>query len=185
MTDAPVTASRSALMSRIRSRDTEPEALLRSALWSHGLRYRVAARTPVGRPDIVVPSKKLAVFVDGCFWHGCPEHYVRPRSRPDFWAAKLLENVSRDIRQTLELERQGWRVVRAWECEVHESLLSVVKRVLDPTQNQDGRAWRVFRVDEGASPEEEVRHLRELRGAKPDDLVEQKRHTRKWKRAER
>lgn len=87
-----------------RSQHTRPEVLLRQALWRAGLRYRLHTRTPVGRPDIVFPRQKVAIFIDGCFWHGCPEHYVRPRSRPEFWAAKLLTNFERDHRQTRELE---------------------------------------------------------------------------------
>jgi DNA mismatch endonuclease (patch repair protein) len=183
MVDDEVTAARSALMGRIRSRDTEPETLLRAAQWARGLRYRLNARTPVGKADIVVPGQKLAVFIDGCFWHGCPDHYVRPRSRADFWAAKLLENTTRDIRQTAALEALGWRAVRVWEHDVHESLPAVVEEILIPAGPNGRLAWRVFQVDEHeADPKIERRHLRELRSLAVDRVVEQQRHTRKWKR---
>jgi DNA mismatch endonuclease (patch repair protein) len=183
MVDHDVTAARSAVMRRIRSRDTEPEKLLRAALWAHGLRYRLNARTPVGKADIVVPGKRLAVFIDGCFWHGCPEHYVRPRSRADFWAAKLLENTGRDIRQTGALESQEWRAVRVWEHDVHESLPAVVEEILMPAGARERLAWRVYQVDEDETdPTMERRHLRELRGLAADRVISQRRHTRKWKR---
>ena len=121
--------SRSEQMSRIRGKDTEPERLLRTALWAAGMRYRLHARTPVGRPDLVFPGPKVAVFIDGCFWHGCPLHYARPRSREEFWATKLTTNVERDARLSAELASEGWRVVRLWEHEVVEDLAGCVSRV--------------------------------------------------------
>src|SRR4051794_31349953 len=104
-------------MSRIRGANTTPELIVRRGLWKCGLRYRLHAKTPGGKADIVVPSAKFALFIDGCFWHGCPEHYVRPGSRNEFWDAKLRENVDRDRRQTLKLDAEGWTVVRVWEHE--------------------------------------------------------------------
>src|SRR5262245_41107618 len=100
-------------MSRIRGKDTAPELALRHALWHRGLRYRKSVRVLGVRPDLTFLRAKLAVFVDGCFWHGCPEHYVRPRSESRaFWASKLRNNTDRDERQTRALEEQGWTVVR-------------------------------------------------------------------------
>src|SRR5262245_51945914 len=116
-------------MARIRPRDTSPERLLRKHLWNAGLRYRLHVPTPAGRPDIVFVSRRVAVFVDGCFFHGCPDHYVRPRSSCAFWAEKLAANVRRDIDQTRELERLGWRVCRIWEHEVFENPSRVAKRI--------------------------------------------------------
>ena len=113
----PPDPKRSALMSRIRGSDTTPELLLRQRLWSDGLRYRLKYKVPAGRPDLVFPGARVVVFMDGCFWHGCPDHYVRPSSRSTFWAQKLAENVERDQRQTRELEAAGWRVIRIWEHE--------------------------------------------------------------------
>src|SRR5712692_8006639 len=116
--------SRSEQMARIRGRDTLPEIRLRRALWRAGLRFRLKHPGMRIRPDLVLSCDafRLAVFIDGCFWHGCPEHYVPPRSAIDFWAKKLAENVQRDRRQTLALECADWHVVRFWECEVIESL---------------------------------------------------------------
>src|SRR5689334_4318438 len=111
--------TRSEQMARIRSSNTAPEQLLRAALRSEGLRFRIGTCAPGSRPDVVFAGRRVAVFIDGCFWHGCPEHYLRPRSRPDYWAVKLATYVERDRRQTAELTSLGWRVCRVWEHEVH------------------------------------------------------------------
>lgn len=121
--------ARSEIMARVRSRNTRPELILRSSLWSRGFRYRLNARIFDVRPDFVFPRQRVAVFVDGCFWHGCPAHYTRPVSRRDYWAGKLQQNVLRDVRQTQELEAAGWRTVRIWEHEVSSDLNAAVARV--------------------------------------------------------
>lgn len=90
-------------MARIRGKDTGPEVALRRALWQAGLRYRLGMRVEGTRPDLTFPRARLVVFVDGCFWHGCPLHYVRPRTKEEFWALKLAVNTDRDRRQTVLL----------------------------------------------------------------------------------
>lgn len=158
--------SRSDQMARIKGRHTTPERTLRSMLWSKGLRYRVHGRTPVGRPDIVFPSTRIAVFIDGCFWHGCPMHYVRPRTRDAFWAEKLFANVERDRRQTLQLEQEGWRVLRFWEHQVEEEIKAVLDEIAAAASGGCGPAlpgWRVCRVDALESRGEERRYLVDLR----------------------
>lgn len=137
-------------MARIKGRDTKPETRLRRALWQRGLRYRLDARVPVGKPDIVFPGQRLVVFVDGCFWHGCPLHYVRPRSRCDFWAEKLRANVERDRRHTETLEAAGFAVLRLWEHDVEDALeraTDTVEQALRHGRFATGPAWRVVRVD--------------------------------------
>lgn len=99
--------TRSQQMARIKGKLTKPEVFLRQALWQRGARYRLHHKTPVGRPDIAFPGPRLAVFIDGCQWHGCPKHYVRPRSRNEFWADELSTNVERDQRQTRAIEAAG------------------------------------------------------------------------------
>jgi DNA mismatch endonuclease (patch repair protein) len=177
--------SRSEQMSRIHGEDTSPERLLCAALSRRGLAFDAHARTPVGRPDVVIPATQVAVFIDGCFWHGCPEHYVRPRTRREFWSAKLVENTTRDRRQTAALELQGWRVVRAWEHEVFVSLEEVVGRVVVAAQGGLGApedSWRVFRVDVlDADTDLERRHLVTLRDPQREMVVDAKRTTTKWK----
>lgn len=125
-----IDAVRRANMARIRGENTRPELQLRQALWRRGLRYRIGLRVERARPDMVFPARKIAVFVDGCFWHGCTEHYVRPRSRPQFWAAKLASNTTRDRMQTQRLLDAGWKVLRVWEHEIKAGLDEVVERVM-------------------------------------------------------
>ncbi len=182
----PPPFSRSEQMARIRGRNTRPERRLRSALWLAGLRYRLHTPIPGARPDVVMPSRRVAVFVDGCFWHGCPVHYVRPRSRTDHWAGKLRENVDRDRQQTLALEALGWKVVRVWEHEVDEALAAVVKRVqgavsgLPEEVRPDWRVVQVEELDSGARIER--RHLEQLRNRDARRTEEGRRITAKWRR---
>jgi DNA mismatch endonuclease (patch repair protein) len=105
-------------MSRLRRRDTAPEVLLRSALHRRGLRFRVDRPLEFDRrrrADIVFPRERVAVFVDGCFWHGCPEHATFPRANAEFWRAKLANNIRRDRDTDERLRRSGWVVLRFWE----------------------------------------------------------------------
>lgn len=170
-------------MSRIRGRNTAPERRLRQALWAQGHRYRLHTRTPVGSPDVVFKQRKVAVFVDGCFWHGCPTHYVRPRSNVQLWQTKLLANVARDRRQSLELERLGWRVVRLWEHDIGERLQSSVAAVVTALLVATWSApvdWRVVRVEEiDADTRLERRYLEELRRLDLSRVVEAVRSTSK------
>lgn len=181
--------TRSEQMSRIRGRDTAPELVVRGGLWAAGLRYRLHAKTPGGRADIVIPGARFALFVDGCFWHGCPEHYVRPRSRNEFWDAKLRENVDRDRRQTLALENAGWRVLRVWEHEISEAPTSVLERAMaaiGTVRFRPRAQWRVVRVEfldrEG---QRECRHLEDLRDDRRRKTEEGARSTRKTGRIRR
>ena len=103
-----------------RRTDTKPETSLRSLLHESGLRFRkdYPVRLPSGKAihiDIAFTRKKLAVFVDGCFWHSCPEHGTLPKSNGEYWIPKLKENVNRDRANVADLKRAGWRVLRIWE----------------------------------------------------------------------
>ena len=150
--------SRSEQMSRIKGSDTQPEVLLRRAL----KRGRTGQKIGRIRPDLVlIRPKRVAIFVDGCFWHGCPDHYVRPRSSGTFWSDKLRENTERDSRQTILLRADGWLVIRLWEHEVREDLHAAatkVGRAIDGSRNQLDR-WRVVRV----TPLDSTNERRELR----------------------
>ena len=117
-------------MASVRSKNTKPELRLRKALWAAGLRYRLSHRFRLpGRPDLAFPGKKLAVFVDGCFWHGCPLHATFPKANKLFWDKKLRENRERDVRVDDQLDSMGWRVIRVWEHEVKEDLSGTVERI--------------------------------------------------------
>ncbi|MEK6251657.1 MAG: very short patch repair endonuclease [Actinomycetota bacterium] len=121
--------SKSEQMARVRSSNTKPELTLRRELWRRGLRYRLGVRLP-GRPDICFIGRRVAVFVDGCFWHGCPDHYTAPRQNWEFWQAKLERNMERDRRVDRELQDAGWSVLRLWEHQTHgESLVEAVEAV--------------------------------------------------------
>jgi DNA mismatch endonuclease (patch repair protein) len=113
-------ARRSAMMGRIRSKETKPEVAVRKAAHGMGHRFRLHRRDLPGSPDLAFPAKKLALFVHGCFWHRhehCRFAYT-PKSNIEFWATKFRNNVARDARATSELESLGWRVAVIWECEV-------------------------------------------------------------------
>ncbi len=112
-------ATRSYVMSRIRGRNTKAEVVLRRQLWARGLRgYRTHTALP-GRPDIAWSRARLAIFVDGCFWHGCPKCRIpTPASRVGYWAPKLRRNRLRDRRVDRQLHQLGWTTVRLWEHEV-------------------------------------------------------------------
>jgi DNA mismatch endonuclease (patch repair protein) len=108
---------RSALMSRIRTKDTGIELTVRKGLHRAGLRYRLGGAGLKGRPDIVLPKYRAVIFVHGCFWHGhdCPL-FRTPKSRSAFWKAKIEGNVQRDLRNIAQLQSEGWHVETVWEC---------------------------------------------------------------------
>jgi len=117
---------RSKIMSAIRSKNTKPELALRRALWAQGLRYRIQYGKE--KIDIAFPSKKVAVFVDGCFWHGCPIHSHIPKSNPNYWIPKLQKNKERAILKNELLRNTGWNVLHFWEHEMND-LDSIVKKI--------------------------------------------------------
>ncbi len=171
-------------MSRIRGRNTSPELLLRQALTRAGLRYRIHYATPAGRVDVAFPREKLAIEVDGCFWHGCPEHYVRPRGRASFWAEKLTANVERDRAQTLALLAAGWRVLRYWEHEVATDVRTVAADILFRLRHRAAmrrRLWRVNRVEPlDPAGNRERRWLTDLFNRERSRVIECRRSTAKW-----
>ena len=128
MADTMTPEQRSRCMSRIRSKDTRPELMLRSALWRAGLRFSVKGKLP-GRPDICFTRAKLAVFIDGCFWHNCPIHGTRPKSNAGYWNSKIEGNRSRDLLILARLDEIGWKGLRFWEHEVKEDVGSIVAAI--------------------------------------------------------
>ncbi|WP_312738917.1 very short patch repair endonuclease [Stenotrophomonas sp.] len=120
MVDVMSSAVRSALMSRIRAKNTKPEIIVRRQLWARGFRFRLHSKGLAGKPDLVLPKWKAAVFVHGCFWHrheGCPLFRL-PKTRSDFWDAKLAANRQRDLAAVRTLLSMGWRVAVVWECAI-------------------------------------------------------------------
>ena len=118
--ERPPTAQRSMTMSLVRSRDTGPEVDVRKRLFRAGFRYRLHARSLPGKPDLVLPRFKIAVFVHGCFWHGhsCSRGNRRPKTNQAYWDAKLRRNIARDARNLGDLRESGWEVFEIWECDV-------------------------------------------------------------------
>jgi DNA mismatch endonuclease (patch repair protein) len=134
---------RSEVMSRVRGKDTKPEMRVRRFLHAAGLRYRTNVRTLPGRPDIVFASRRIAIFVHGCFWHrhaGCAATRM-PKTRVDFWSAKFAGNVTRDERSLESLRSQGWSIIVIWECETEDAavLNRLANRIHDTEKT--GRTW--------------------------------------------
>lgn len=122
MTDRVDPATRSATMSRIRGKNTQPEMIVRRTAHAMGLRFRLHRRDLPGKPDIVLSKHRLIIFVHGCFWHrhaGC-SNCTTPKTRMEFWMKKFTDNVERDRRVQVELRRLGWRVAVIWECETKD-----------------------------------------------------------------
>ncbi|HEX3955779.1 MAG TPA: very short patch repair endonuclease [Trebonia sp.] len=133
----PLTPGRSRNMQGNRRTDTKPELALRSALHALGYRYRKDFRIDLPqrrvRPDIAFTRRKVAVFIDGCFWHACPEHGSQPKNNEWYWSPKLLRNVERDRAADDALTQAGWTVVRLWEhVPVADAVAAVVGAVGDP-----------------------------------------------------
>lgn len=131
MTDTLTPHDRSALMGRIRGRDTKPELFIRQSLHAMGYRFRTHVQRLPGCPDLVFSKRNSVILVHGCFWHrhGCTKTYT-PKSREEFWRRKFADNVIRDRRNQNLLEEDGWRVLVVWECEV-ESDATILDQIAD------------------------------------------------------
>ena len=127
----PSSPARSQLMGRVRRSGTGPELALRRALHRVGLRYRLRAGEGLpGTPDIAFRRSRVAVFVDGCFWHSCPRHRSTPKANAPFWQAKIERNRARDVRANRALRARGWTVVRVWAHDVDTRIDRAVGRVV-------------------------------------------------------
>jgi DNA mismatch endonuclease, patch repair protein len=143
--DRVTPAQRSENMRRIRSADTEPEMIVRRHMHAAGLRFRVHRRDLPGCPDLVFPSRRVCLFVHGCFWHGCPHCRTGRRavqSRPEYWAPKIVRNRLRDKANRLRLEGEGWHVLELWACELKDG--GILARAVETV--------RKFRCHKGKIP---------------------------------
>ncbi|WP_340645976.1 DNA mismatch endonuclease Vsr [Phenylobacterium sp.] len=123
MTDVYSPEKRSAVMARVKGKDTAPEIKVRKALTALGARYRLHRKDLPGSPDIVLPGRRLAIFVDGCFWHGhdCARGARVPKANRDYWVAKVGRNRARDAAAREALAGLGWRVETIWECDLKDA----------------------------------------------------------------
>lgn len=129
MTDVLTKKQRSYNMSRIKSKNTRPELCLRRLLIHNKIRkFRRHYNLP-GKPDFVFPANKLAIFIDGCFWHKCPECFILPATRRKFWIEKIGKNVKRDKTINRTLKKMGWRILRFREHEIETNPLKVIRKI--------------------------------------------------------
>lgn len=125
MADNHTKEIRSMNMSHIRYKDTKPEIIVRSFLHKNGFRFRKNDKRYPGKPDIILPKYKVAIYVNGCFWHmhDCGR-FVLPKSNTDYWSNKLNNNKKRDVQHYENMEKAGWKVILVWECEISEERLN-------------------------------------------------------------
>jgi DNA mismatch endonuclease (patch repair protein) len=117
-------------MAAIRGKDTAPELSLRKALSAAGLRFRKDYKIGRRRIDIAFPQQKVAVYVDGCFWHGCPKHYRAAKSNTKYWGPKIARNIERDKETNKDLRKRGWKVLRFWEHQIEYGIQHVAPRIV-------------------------------------------------------
>jgi len=128
---------RSEIMSKIRGKDTKIEILIRKRIWAKGIRYRIHCRGVPGTPDICSKTRRIAVFLDGCFWHGCPRCSKKlPETNKDFWRKKIEENRKRRKKVLLKLREEGYKVLQFWECEIKEDPDGVAEKIAKVWENQ-------------------------------------------------
>ena len=134
MADVHTKEQRSYNMSRIKSKDTKPEMLVRRFLHSNGFRYRLHVKDLPGKPDIVLPKYKTVIFIHGCFWHGHKDckFFVVPKTRTEWWLNKINGNIANDERASTSLKKTGWKIINLWECDVkmakvEKTLLQLIK----------------------------------------------------------
>lgn len=129
MTDVLTKRQRSYCMSRIRGKDTQPELILRKAISGAGIRgYRLKYKL-LGKPDIVFPKRKIAIFIDGCFWHKCPKCFSELSTTKKYWVKKIQSNIDRDQRVNKTLKKMGWKILRIWEHDTERNLNICLLRI--------------------------------------------------------
>jgi DNA mismatch endonuclease (patch repair protein) len=142
MTDVHTKEIRSYNMSRIKSRNTKPELLVRKFLFANGFRYKLHDKKLPGKPDIVLPKHKTAIFIHGCFWHGHPncKKFVLPKTRTEWWLNKISANKTNDTKSLKALTKNGWKIIIIWECRLKPKklnrTLSILLSTLSPFPNK-------------------------------------------------
>lgn len=129
-TDKISSSLRSLTMSKIRSKETSLEKILRSLLWKNGIRYRKNSPKYFGKPDLLFKQKKIVAFIDSCFWHGCPQHLRMPTSNKEYWIRKIKRNRERDAQVNAYYRSKSWKIIRIWEHE-YKNLNEVIIKFMD------------------------------------------------------
>lgn len=122
---------RSEIMSRVKSKDSKIETLFRKELWKTGLRYRKNSSKYFGKPDIVLPKYKTAIFIDSCFWHGCKKHCRIPTTRKGYWKTKIERNRQRDKEVGKYYKKSGWKLFRFWEHEINKGRNKLINKIIN------------------------------------------------------
>lgn len=117
-------------MSKVKSKDSKIEVDFRKAIWKAGFRYKKNPTKYFGKPDIVLPKHKTAIFIDSCFWHGCKKHCRIPTTRKNYWVAKIDRNIARDKEVSKHYNKLGWKIFRIWEHDLLEKRDKTIKSVL-------------------------------------------------------
>jgi DNA mismatch endonuclease (patch repair protein) len=130
--------TRAEIMRRVKGKNSAAELALRSALHAEGLRFRLHRRVERVAVDIVFAGPRVATFVDGCFWHGCPKHATYPKTNRDYWLPKLAENRARDRKQTTRLRKAEWTVIRVWGHDCLPPKTGVITRIVDACRTSPG-----------------------------------------------
>lgn len=178
MADKVSIKQRHYIMSRVRSINTRPEIKLRKALFEKGFRYRVNVKTLPGKPDIVLPKYRTAIFVNGCFWHGhsgC-KYYTVPETNVEFWVEKVRKNKERDAVNVQRLESLSWSVVTIWECELKsKAFADTVSRVVGElaSNKEKWEAYQAKRKSDREFARAEARRKRQIREEVERELREQ------------
>lgn len=128
--------ARSENMRAIRSKGTSLEAKVSKELWRIGYRFRRNVKGMYGKPDFAIKKYKLVVFIDSCFWHGCPIHYRIPKSNEEYWRSKIERNKQHDSLVTCYYEESGWTVIRIWEHQIKDDFNGVIARIVDAVEDR-------------------------------------------------
>ncbi|MCK2158632.1 very short patch repair endonuclease [Exiguobacterium sp. 17-1] len=115
---------------KAKSKDTKLEFRVRKVLWKRGLRYRKNVSILFGTPDIAFPNLKFVIFIDSCFWHGCPKHFKLPKKNSLFWEKKIERNIERDLEVTKHYTCNGWTILRIWEHDIKSSFEQIIEEVI-------------------------------------------------------
>jgi len=119
------------VMSGIRSKNTKLEQSVSTAIWRNGLRFRKNVPSLFGKPDIAIKKRKVVIFIDSCFWHGCSSHFKQPKKNPEYWAKKIHRNIERDAEVTKYYVDKNWTIIRIWEHELKHDFDIVINQIID------------------------------------------------------